>query len=113
VLRTHCRCNGFSRELRLTSCLRGAARPALDGRFPASREGRDLTAFAAYCGHVLVEVSGSGAFGYLGYFRLRLWNLSSGNGGGKHRLKTMTKAERSKVAAKTAKARWKQAKRPR
>ncbi|MGA7220622.1 MAG: hypothetical protein WBX38_20070 [Candidatus Sulfotelmatobacter sp.] len=35
--------------------------------------------------------------------------------GGKRRLKTMTKAERSKIAAKAAKARWKQvkAKRPR
>jgi hypothetical protein len=32
--------------------------------------------------------------------------------GGKRRLKTMTKAERSKVAAKAAKARWKRAKRP-
>jgi hypothetical protein len=31
--------------------------------------------------------------------------------GGKRRLKTMTKAERSKIAAKAAKARWKQAKR--
>jgi len=31
--------------------------------------------------------------------------------GGKRRLKTMTKAERSKVAAKAAKARWKNAKR--
>jgi hypothetical protein len=30
--------------------------------------------------------------------------------GGKRRLKTMTKAERSKIAAKAAKARWKQAK---
>lgn len=30
--------------------------------------------------------------------------------GGKRRLKTMTKAERSKVAAKAARARWKQAK---
>ncbi len=35
--------------------------------------------------------------------------------GGKRRLKTMTKAERSKIAARAAKARWKQvkAKRPR
>jgi len=33
--------------------------------------------------------------------------------GGKRRLKTMTKAQRSKVAAKAANARWKQAKRPR
>jgi len=31
--------------------------------------------------------------------------------GGKRRLKTMTKAERSKVATKAAKARWKKAKR--
>jgi len=31
--------------------------------------------------------------------------------GGKRRLKTMTKAERSKVAAKAARARWKNAKR--
>jgi hypothetical protein len=31
--------------------------------------------------------------------------------GGKRRLKTMTKAERSKVAAKAAKARWKKARR--
>jgi hypothetical protein len=31
--------------------------------------------------------------------------------GGKRRLKTMTKAERSEVAAKAAKARWKKAKR--
>jgi hypothetical protein len=31
--------------------------------------------------------------------------------GGKRRLKTMTKAQRSKVAAKAAKARWKKAKR--
>jgi hypothetical protein len=30
--------------------------------------------------------------------------------GGKRRLKTMTKAERSKVAAKAARARWKKAK---
>jgi len=30
--------------------------------------------------------------------------------GGKRRLKTMTKAERSKIAAKAAKARWKRAK---
>jgi hypothetical protein len=30
--------------------------------------------------------------------------------GGKRRLKTMTKAQRSKVAAKAAKARWKQSK---
>jgi len=30
--------------------------------------------------------------------------------GGKRRLKTMTKAERSKIAAKAAKARWKNAK---
>ena len=36
-----------------------------------------------------------------------------GQVGGKRRLKTMTKAERSKVAAKAAKVRWKQAKRPR
>jgi hypothetical protein len=33
--------------------------------------------------------------------------------GGKRRLKTMTKAQRSKIAAKAARARWKQAKRPR
>jgi len=33
--------------------------------------------------------------------------------GGKRRLKAMTKAQRSKIAAKAAKARWKQAKRPR
>jgi hypothetical protein len=33
--------------------------------------------------------------------------------GGKRRLKTMTKAERSKVAAKAAKARWKKANRSR
>jgi len=32
--------------------------------------------------------------------------------GGKRRLKTMTKAERSKAATKAAKARWKKAKRP-
>src|SRR5271155_4458781 len=31
--------------------------------------------------------------------------------GGKRRLKTMTKAQRSKIAAKAAKARWKKAKR--
>jgi hypothetical protein len=31
--------------------------------------------------------------------------------GGKRRLKTMTKAERSKVAAKATRARWKKAKR--
>ena len=31
--------------------------------------------------------------------------------GGKRRLKTMTKAERSKIAAKAAKARWKKTKR--
>jgi hypothetical protein len=31
--------------------------------------------------------------------------------GGKRRLKTMTKAQRSKVAAKAAKARWKKSKR--
>jgi hypothetical protein len=30
--------------------------------------------------------------------------------GGKRRLKTMTKAQRSKIAAKAAKARWKEAK---
>jgi hypothetical protein len=30
--------------------------------------------------------------------------------GGKRRLKTMTKAQRSKIAAKAAKARWKRAK---
>jgi hypothetical protein len=33
--------------------------------------------------------------------------------GGKRRLKTMTKTERSKIATRAAKARWKQAKRPR
>ena len=33
--------------------------------------------------------------------------------GGKRRLKTMTKAERSKIAAKAAKARWKKADRSR
>jgi hypothetical protein len=33
--------------------------------------------------------------------------------GGKRRLKTMTKAQRSKIAAKAAEARWKQAKHPR
>jgi hypothetical protein len=32
--------------------------------------------------------------------------------GGKRRLKTMTKDERSKVAAKAAKARWKKARKP-
>ncbi|HLX84409.1 MAG TPA: hypothetical protein VKR59_10965 [Terriglobales bacterium] len=32
--------------------------------------------------------------------------------GGKRRLKTMTKAERSKVATKAAKARWKKARKP-
>jgi hypothetical protein len=32
--------------------------------------------------------------------------------GGKRRLKTMTKAERSRVAAKAARARWKNAKQP-
>jgi hypothetical protein len=32
--------------------------------------------------------------------------------GGKRRLKTMTKAERSKIAAKAAKARWKKAAKP-
>jgi hypothetical protein len=32
--------------------------------------------------------------------------------GGKRRMKTMTKAERSKIAAKAAKARWKKARKP-
>ncbi len=33
--------------------------------------------------------------------------------GGKRRLKTMTKAQRSKIAAKAARTRWKNAKKPR
>jgi hypothetical protein len=32
--------------------------------------------------------------------------------GGKRRMKTMTKAERSKVATKAAKARWKKVRKP-
>lgn len=37
---------------------------------------------------------------------------NGGKIGGKRRLKTMTKEQRHKVAAKAAKARWKKAKRP-
>ena len=43
---------------------------------------------------------------------MRAIGRKGGQIGGKRRMKTMTKAERSKVAAKAAKARWKKARKP-